>query len=188
MASRTKRAILDSMIKLLNEKPLDQITVRDIVEDCQVSRNTFYYHFEDIPQLLESVINAETERIIQEHVRVDSSADCLEAVISFAMSNRKAALHIYRSANRDIYELYQWRMCRHMATLYIDGVLADRRIAESDHRLLLDYATCLCSGLVSGWLQEGMKSDIRARFHRLCELKQGELERMIERCEKVQEA
>ena len=41
MANFTKKAIRDSFVKLLNEKPISQITVKDIVEDCGVNRNTF---------------------------------------------------------------------------------------------------------------------------------------------------
>ena len=49
MPNFTQKAIKESFIKLLNDKPLHQITVKDIVEDCGVNRNTFYYHFTDIP-------------------------------------------------------------------------------------------------------------------------------------------
>ena len=47
MAGFAKKAIRDSFIKLLNERPLSQITVRDIVDACGVNRNTFYYYFQD---------------------------------------------------------------------------------------------------------------------------------------------
>ena len=47
MASFTKKAIRDSFVKLLNEKSLSQITIRDIVDDCGVNRNTFYYYYQD---------------------------------------------------------------------------------------------------------------------------------------------
>ena len=40
-----KREIKNSFIKLLTERPISQITVKDIVEDCGVNRNSFYYHF-----------------------------------------------------------------------------------------------------------------------------------------------
>ena len=52
MASFTKNAIKQSFIKLLNERPLSKISVRDIVEDCGINRNSFYYHYQDIPALL----------------------------------------------------------------------------------------------------------------------------------------
>ena len=43
MSQFTKRAIMETFIKLLGEHPLDKITVKDIVEECGVNRNTFYY-------------------------------------------------------------------------------------------------------------------------------------------------
>ena len=67
MANFTKKAIRDSFVKLLNEKPISQITVKDIVEDCGVNRNTFYYYYQDLPQLMENIVNEDAERIIREH-------------------------------------------------------------------------------------------------------------------------
>ena len=49
MAGFTKEIIIQTLLELLNEKPLAKITVKDIVERCGVNRNTFYYHFRDIP-------------------------------------------------------------------------------------------------------------------------------------------
>ena len=49
MSAYTKQAIKNSFLKLLNDRPLNQVTVKAIVEDCGINRNTFYYHFTDIP-------------------------------------------------------------------------------------------------------------------------------------------
>ena len=183
MSGLTKKAIRDSFIKLLNEKPLNQITIRDIVDDCRVNRNTFYYYFEDLPSLLESIVNEEFDRIIKEHPTVDSIEECLDVIIDFALKNRKAALNIYRSTNRDIYEQYQWRICHHIVTTYVDGNLAGRKVSPDDRKLIIDYMTCVLFGFNTAWLNNGMVDDLQSRFHRLYELKQGELEEMIARCE-----
>lgn len=61
MANFTKNAIKSSFLKPLNERPLSQITVKDIVSDCGVNRNTSYYHFKDIPKLIEDIIVGDTE-------------------------------------------------------------------------------------------------------------------------------
>ena len=55
MANFTKQAIRTSFMKLLNEKPLGKISVRDIVEDCGINRNSFYYHYQDIPALISEI-------------------------------------------------------------------------------------------------------------------------------------
>ena len=62
MAQTTKRALAASLKKLLKERPLDNITVKDIVEDCEVNRQTFYYHFQDIYDLLLWVFTTEARR------------------------------------------------------------------------------------------------------------------------------
>ncbi len=62
MSQFTKKAIMESFGKLIESKPLDRITVKDIVADCGVTRNTFYYHFEDIFDLAKAVLS---ERLAQ---------------------------------------------------------------------------------------------------------------------------
>ena len=54
-----------------------------------------------LPHLAESIVNEDAERIIQEHPAIASLEDGLNAIISFALKNRKAAMHIYHSINRD---------------------------------------------------------------------------------------
>ena len=76
VTSLTKRAIRASFLKLLNERPLNKITVKDIVEDCGINRNSFYYHYTDIPALAEEIVKDEAARIVQEIGR----ASCRERV------------------------------------------------------------------------------------------------------------
>lgn len=185
LANFTQKAIRASFIKLLNQKPLSQITIKDIVDDCGVNRNTFYYYFQDLPDLVETITKEEAQRVIQLYPAIDSIEQCLDALIDFALENRKAVLHIYNSVNRDLYERYQWRVCRYVVEVYLDGVLKERHITEQDRQLLIDYLQCICFGFVIGWLESGMKEGIRERFARIYELKHGELERMISHCEQM---
>lgn len=183
MANFTKKAIRDSFVKLLNEKPISQITIRDIVDDCSVNRNTFYYYFEDLPQLIESIVNEDAERIIREHPTIDSMDDCINAALEFALANRRAVLHIYNSVNRDIYEQYQWRVCSYVVAAYVDGVLGDQKLTAEDHTTIVDYLKCVCFGMIMGWLETGMNLQAMDRFQRIFELKRGDLARLINRCE-----
>ena len=42
MSKLTQKAIQNSFLKLLESKPIDHITIKDITDDCGISRNTFY--------------------------------------------------------------------------------------------------------------------------------------------------
>ncbi len=182
MADFTKKAIRSAFIKLLNEKPLKQISVRDIVDECGINRNTFYYHFQDIPQLLESIAREDANRIVLENPEIHSIEECLDAIVSFSLENRRAVLHIFRSVNRDIFEQYQWRVCEYAVTTFIDGIPESKELSAEDRDVIITYVKCVCFGLVMNWLENGLQEDVRSFVHRMCQLKQGELLEMIHRC------
>ena len=182
MPNFTKTAIKQAFLKLLDERPLKQITVKDIVEECGINRNSFYYHFADIPTLLEEIITEAAERIIKAHPSVDSIETCLTAVIAFARENKRAIFHIYHSVNREMYEHYLWEVSEAVVTAYTDTLLKDHPISDDDRRLIIQFYKCVCFGLTTEWIRSGMHADIEHDLHRICELKSGSVEEMIRRC------
>jgi len=176
VANLTKEAIKKSLIKLLNERSINKITVKDIVEDCGINRNSFYYHYNDIPSLIEEMVCSEADKIIAVHSRIESIEECLEVAVSFALENKKAVLHIHNSPNREIYESYLWRVCEHVVRAYFNTVFADRPIDEADKEILIRYHKCEGFGQIIDWLSSGMKYDIKADFHRICELRKGSVD------------
>lgn len=183
MPNFTERAIKQSFLKLLNERPLNKITVRDIVEDCGINRNSFYYHFQDIPSLIESIIIGEFDRIIKNYSSISSIEECFSVTAAFALENRRAVLHIYNSVSRDMFEKYLWRICEYAVATHFNTAFSDRKIAEDDKSMIIRFLKCIVFGSVIEWLSGGMKSDIENSIHRLCELGSGSLEKMIEKCE-----
>ena len=72
MPNFTRRAIKESFLKLLNQRPLNQITVKDIVEDCGINRNSFYCHFSDLPALVQEIMAERDSAMVENHPTVDS--------------------------------------------------------------------------------------------------------------------
>ena len=67
MPNFTKAAIKQAFIQLLDERPLKQITVKDIVEQCGINRNSFYYHYQDIPSLIQEIFTQGSVKRIYLH-------------------------------------------------------------------------------------------------------------------------
>ncbi len=172
MSNLTKTAIRNSLVKLLNERPISKITIKDITDDCGINRNTFYYHYSDLPSLISEIVNSEADRIINQCTKIDSIEECLNVAISFAHENKTAVLHIHNSSNREIYESYLWRVCEHITATFINTVLDDSgmQLSEADKAILIRYYKCTCFGAVLDWLGSGMNNDIISDFKRLCEL------------------
>lgn len=68
----TKKAISYAFKELLLEKPLSKITINDITEKCEMNRQTFYYHFQDIQDLIEWICFEDADRAIQNHKTYDT--------------------------------------------------------------------------------------------------------------------
>jgi AcrR family transcriptional regulator len=66
MPSFTKKAIMETFLCLTEKKPLEKITVRDLVDKCGINRNTFYYYFQDIYAVLEEYCDFAMESLAQE--------------------------------------------------------------------------------------------------------------------------
>lgn len=64
---KTKLLIANSLRKLMKKKSLDKIKIREIVEDCGVNRQTFYYHFQDIYALVEWIYTYDGLQIFNEY-------------------------------------------------------------------------------------------------------------------------
>ena len=106
MTNLTKDLIKKTFVSLLERMPLTQITVKMIVEECGINRNSFYYHYQDLPALIEEMVREEADGIIKDYPNIESIETALLAVTDFASKNKKAILHIYNSVNRDIFERY----------------------------------------------------------------------------------
>ena len=178
----TKKKLRDGLLQLMQVKPVNEITVKEIVSRCGINRNSFYYHYQDLPTLLEELIKESLDKIIEEYPSFSSLEDSLLAVVAFAESYKSAILHIFRSVDRGIYERYLWEACDYAIAKYCETVFGEVQV--NDRRIIFQYYKCECFGQVMAWMENGMKDDIRVSFKRLCELKRGHAEEMIARCEK----
>lgn len=179
--SPAREAIKAAFLRLLEERPLREITVKDIVQSCGVNRNTFYYHYRDIPALLEELITDQADRIIAAQGPALSLADCLETAARFALERRQAVLHINQSAHRNLFELCLMDVCRRVVEDYAAAAIGSVPISPEDRAVIIRFYQCECFGQVMAWLNDGMRYDIGKQFRRLCQLGEGMTERMLRR-------
>jgi AcrR family transcriptional regulator len=93
---RTRKLIMDSFIELSSKKEFKDITIKDITSEAMINRATFYYHFEDIYDLLEKVlsevllINFDKNIIEENELNEDYMIHIFQAITNFqgALSSR----------------------------------------------------------------------------------------------------
>ena len=65
----TRRRLCDALVSLLVQKPVRDITVRELTRLTRVSRGTFYFHYRDIYELLDRL---EQEQVDQLNLFMDA--------------------------------------------------------------------------------------------------------------------
>lgn len=175
--NRTETAIIDSFWQLLDEKPYNKITVKNIIERCQVNRNTFYYHFQDIPDLLERIVKQEADKIIKNHNQFESFGDCITPLIQITLSRKNAILNIYHSVHRDIFLNHLNRMTLYFVEKYINILTKDLPMYPHDKDLLIRFYKSALIGIFLDWLDENMSYDIAEAFSRISDLFAGTTDR-----------
>lgn len=89
---RTRKLIMDSFIELSGKKEFKDITIKDITTEAMINRATFYYHFEDIYDLLEKVlsevllINLNSESYQQSELNEETFSIIFKAITNFQLS------------------------------------------------------------------------------------------------------
>ena len=56
MCSDTKEKIAEAVEQMMLTKPVSKITVQSVMEQAQMKRQTFYYHYQDIYSVLEWIV------------------------------------------------------------------------------------------------------------------------------------
>lgn len=166
--NRTKKAICETFWQLLEEKPYNKITVQNIVDRCQVNRNTFYYHFEDIPSLAEYSIKESAYRIIQQNYHFESPIDCMIPIAQELAARKRAFIHIYHSVCSEPLIRYLNELCSYVAESYINNTPSNITISQEDKEFFTRYYKCLFAGVVLDWLSTGTPYDLLDFCRKAC--------------------
>lgn len=180
MAQRTKQRIQETFILLLEQESLDKITVKDLVDRCGMNRNTFYYYYQDLYALLEELLQQELENIIQTHNSFDSWQEGFLEGITFAVRNRRAVFHVFNSGAREHVVCYLLGVADFILTDYVQMVAEGLPDRPEDRRIVVNFYKHALAGVVTDWLQGGMKEDLAAAIRRIGVLMDGNIRRALE--------
>lgn len=86
-SSLTKRALAQAIKELMNEKPLVKISIADIVDRCQMNRQSFYYHFRDKYDLVNWIFYTELITELQNSSNKDEYEE-LKNICRYLYDNR----------------------------------------------------------------------------------------------------
>lgn len=181
MSMTTKQALAESFKKLMTKRRLEKITVKDIVEDCGVNRQTFYYHFHDIYDLMEWIF-LDAADTMAEHLDYGDWTTGLETLMDYLEENRILVLNAYHSVSHEVLADYIKKIIRPYVLRVVQTQAAgmDAPVPEEDVDFVTDIFNLAASGLIMEWIGRRMKpADTTARIHKFRSAMSGSVRFML---------
>ncbi len=182
----TKNLIKQEFIKLLNKKSLHNITVTEIAKQCKIERKTFYYHYENLPQLVKEIFDEELEDVIEEFNETLSWEESFISATKFILENKKVVKHMYESDYKVELEKYIFSISGEIMRKYVRRVAKDTKAQEIDIKLIAFFYQCALSSSLVEWVATDMKTDPKLITRRLGKLMDGNILESLKRSEKLE--
>lgn len=180
MSNTTKQALEASLKRMLLQKPLDKITIRDITEDCGVSRMAFYYHFKDIYDLVEWTCVEDTSRILQGKKTYDTWHEGLLQVFEAVLENKVFVLNAYRCISREQMERVLFKLTYGLIRGVVDEKSQGVEISEADKTFIAEFYKYSFVGIMLDWIKQGMRADHQTIVKKICITMQGNVSNSIQ--------
>lgn len=101
VSKRTKQDLCAALKDLMVQKPLEKITIRELTDRCGMIRQAFYYHFEDIYDLVRWMFQEEAMTLLQQHEGVLLWQEGLLQLFQYIQDNRAVCLCALKSLGRN---------------------------------------------------------------------------------------
>lgn len=146
----------ESLMRKLEHQTLDHITVTDIAQDCGTTRQAFYYHFDDIYDLLEWIYLQESAKLLENNRDIHTWQRGQRLILDWMQSHRAFVINTYRSIKREYLEnfLIDW-----LNPLLLDVVEAQSEglcVSKDERLFLARFYTLALVATSMDWVSRGM--------------------------------
>jgi len=154
----TKKMIAEAARTLLLDKNVKRLTVKDIVEECQITRQTFYYHFEGIPELFRWVLEKDIKIFMQDALALEDAEQGLRYFFLVAINGapylKKSMQTNYRNEFQDLLVQCVYQFFEQI----VEQQHLYQNCTHSQVKLFLRYHSNAVIGLLQEWTEEDTKN------------------------------
>lgn len=148
MGADVKREITETLLRLLEKKNLEKITVKELVTLCGISRQTFYYHFEDVLDVVDWWTRQGAQHLMEESLRTEDPRKALRLFVDYTAEHRQTLQHLLASRWREQLE----RRLVQVFTTHLQDMLhrmhPNLAMSPADEEAFLTFYACGISGLL----------------------------------------
>ncbi|MDD6419144.1 MAG: TetR/AcrR family transcriptional regulator [Clostridium sp.] len=152
----TKRAIGYAFKDLLKEKSFNKITITDIANKCAINRQTFYYHFQDIKDLVEWLCIDEVDNILNKNDECEKWEDKFLMIFEVVLNEKEVVENIYHSVSVEVLRTNLYRLVYPIIYSEIVEESKGKNLREEDKKFITDFYKYAFVSIVLDWIDKGM--------------------------------
>lgn len=185
MTYHTKKALGQALCDLLAKRTLDKITVKDIVEACGFNRQTFYYHFHDVYDLLEWVFEDSITNMLDKEENYDDWSRCIDLITEKMMEDRKVILNAYHSVSHEAVSRFIRRWIHPFVRYVVEQKAEGLNVAEEDKEFVANMFTMATTGFFTEWVEDQLSQDKLNNVERIKAVLDGSVESILCRLDQM---
>ncbi|MGN0369325.1 MAG: TetR/AcrR family transcriptional regulator C-terminal domain-containing protein [Butyrivibrio sp.] len=152
----TKKMFADALKQAMRTRPFRKITVSELIEECNVNRKTFYYHFEDVYALLKWTFEQEAIEVVKNFNLLVDSEEAINFVMDYVEENNYILNCVYDSIGRD--ELKRF-FCADFSEVIMSLIgqveeIENKKIEPSYKEFLCNFYVEALSGMLIDWIKD----------------------------------
>lgn len=187
MTNHTKRALGEALRSLLMKRTLDKITVKDIVETCGVNRQTFYYHFHDVYDLLEWIFEDTITAMLEKEQNYDNWAQGMDKIIAKMLEDRKVILNAYHSVSHEAVSRFIKRWLQPFVRSVVERKAEGLGVSEEDKAFVADLFTLATAGFFTEWVEDQLSEDQLHDLEKIKTALDGSVESILHRLDQTRQ-
>lgn len=177
----TKQALADAFAALAEKTPVDKITVGRLTAACGLNRQTFYYHFQDMFDLVEWMLGKQA-------VQAVGSQDwrqALEEIFGFIKGHRAFCINLSRSQMRPQLHKFLYQLLYSGIAEKTAALADEKQIRPEESRFVTAFYTTAIIGVLQWWLEHQKEGALDALVPMLELVMDGALEQSMDKFESM---
>ena len=159
----------NALKRLMKNTTVEKITVSDITNECNIHRQTFYYHFQNRYELLDWLIYNELILPLVTDFNLDNMCDKLYGMFEQIASDKKFYQNALKLSSDDLTR-YINRIANEQITKLVKSLAVQNGLTaatEKDDIVIAEFIGYGICGVVISWIQKGMKESPKEMTERL---------------------
>ena len=178
MSNHTKQLLGETLKTLMTKKPLRKITIQELVNTCSVNRQTFYYHFHDIYDLLEWIYQTEAINEVS-NITYESWCDEISIIVDYLYKNKNFCYATYRSLGKDSLDRFLLNVFDDLTEKVLSGIEESKMLSPEDRLFIIRLYGHALSGTLLDWVASKFATPPEQRAHQVCHSIKGTLALMV---------